>query len=344
MHVLEAGDPAGPTLLLLHGFPELAFSWRELMPGLAASGRRVIAPDLRGFGRTTGADARFDADLAPFRQLSLVGDLLALLRALGVAAVDAVIGHDFGAVLAAWTALVRPDVCRAVVMMSAPFSGPPGFAPAPDAEALDRGMAGLSPPRRHYASYFSLPNAAAEMAAPPEGLAAFLRAYFHAKSGDHPANRPHPLKGAGPDAFAALPPYYVMPRALDMPSAVRPLMPAPEAAAACPWLTPADLEVYRMEYARTGFQGGLNWYRARSDPGLCAFAGRAVEVPAAFIAGDRDWGVRQTPGAFEAMASRGCSRLRRIELIPGAGHWVQQEAPEAVLAALLAFLNEAHEA
>jgi pimeloyl-ACP methyl ester carboxylesterase len=123
MHVLEAGyETAGrPCLLLLHGFPELAYSWRKVMPRLAAAGYHVVAPDQRGYGRTTGWSADYDGDLHPFRLMNLVRDALGLVFAFGHRSVDAVIGHDFGAIVAPWCALARPDVFRAVVLMSAPF-------------------------------------------------------------------------------------------------------------------------------------------------------------------------------------------------------------------------------
>src|ERR1044072_6398596 len=127
MHLLEAGyEHAGrPCLLLLHGFPELAYSWRRIMLPLAAAGFHVVAPDQRGYGRTTGWDSDYDGDLAPFRMLNVVKDALALVFALGHRSVAAVIGHDFGSPAAAFCALARPDVLRSVVMMSAPFAGPP---------------------------------------------------------------------------------------------------------------------------------------------------------------------------------------------------------------------------
>src|SRR5450755_4930300 len=126
MHVLEAGfeTKGRPCLLLLHGFPELAFSWRKVMPQLAAAGYHVIAPDQRGYGRTTGWDGDYDGDLASFRLLNLVRDALALVSALGHRSAD-IVGHDFGSGVAAWCALVRPDVFRSVTLMSAPFAGPP---------------------------------------------------------------------------------------------------------------------------------------------------------------------------------------------------------------------------
>ena len=127
MHALEAGYEAKgrPCLLLLHGFPELAYSWRKVMPALAAAGYHVIAPDQRGYGRTTGWNADYDGDLASFRLPNLVRDALGLVSAFGYRHVDAVIGHDFGSPVAAWCALVRPDVFRSVALMSAPFGGAP---------------------------------------------------------------------------------------------------------------------------------------------------------------------------------------------------------------------------
>src|ERR1700753_1420177 len=129
MHVLEAGfeTEGRPCLLLLHGFPELAFSWRKVMPALADAGYHVIAPDQRGYGRTTGGDARYDGDLNSFCPPNLVRDALGLVSAFGYSHVDAVIGHDFGSPIASWCALMRPDVFRAVAMMSAPFGGPPAL-------------------------------------------------------------------------------------------------------------------------------------------------------------------------------------------------------------------------
>src|SRR6202045_251933 len=133
LHVLEAGyETRGrPGVLLLHGFPELAYSWRKVMPALASAGYHVIAPDQRGYGRTTGWDSDYDGDLNSFRLLNLVRDALGLVSAFGYRNVD-VVGHDFGSGVAAWCALVRPDVFRSVALMSAPFEGPPSVPFATD--------------------------------------------------------------------------------------------------------------------------------------------------------------------------------------------------------------------
>ncbi|HLK26738.1 MAG TPA: alpha/beta hydrolase [Caulobacteraceae bacterium] len=343
MHLLEAGEAARPTVLLLHGFPELAWSWRRVMPELAAAGFHVVAPDQRGYGATTGWDGAYDGDLRAFAQLNLAQDALELVFALGLGEVQAVVGHDFGSSVAAHSALIRPDVFHSVVMMSAPFSGPPPAkaAPAPG-RGPDGALAGLEPPRKHYQWYYSTPAANADMLDAPQGLHDFLRAYYHVKSADWAGNQPYRLGDWSPGELAKLPDYYVMPLAATMPQAVAPYMPSPAAIAACAWLPDAALAVYARAFAETGFQGGLNWYRAGVSGivghDLRLFAGRRIEVPALFIAGAADWGVYQSPGAFEAMQTRGCADFRGAHLIDGAGHWVQQEQPRAVVEALLAFL------
>jgi pimeloyl-ACP methyl ester carboxylesterase len=352
LHVLEAGFETSdrPCLLLLHGFPELAYSWRKVIGPLAALGYHVVAPDQRGYGRTTGWDGAYDGVLAAFRMLNLVRDAIGLVAAFGYREVAAVIGHDFGSPVAAWCALIRPDVFRSVALMSAPFPGPPTLPfdtdrspPTPARsflEALDAGLAALPRPRKHYQAYYSTREAAGDMA---HGIQAFLRAYYHVKSADWPANQPHPLASWRPEELAKLPTYYVMDLAVGMAQTALAEGPTPEQIAACLWLTEPELAVYAEEFTRTGFQGGLQWYRAqreaRFNTEMQVFSGRAIDVPACFIAGASDWGVHQSPGAFERMQRTGCTDMRGVWLIEGAGHWVQQEQPEAVVAHLQAFLR-----
>jgi len=346
IHLLEAGfEVSGrPAVLLLHGFPELAYSWRKVMPALAAAGFHVIAPDQRGYGRTTGWDGSYDGDLASFRYFNLVQDLLELVFALGHRSVAAVIGHDFGSPVAAHCTLIRPDVFTSVVMMSAPFAGAPAPGPTP-APAFDihADLARLTPPRKLYQWYYSTRPADADMGRAPQGIQAFLRAYYHAKSADWPGNRPRPLAGWSAEQLARLPDYYVMPLDKGMADAVAPYIPSAAQIAACRWLPDDELVVYSGEFARTGFQGGLQWYRCGTSGinarDLRLFAGRMIDVPSLFIAGASDWGVYQSPGAFEALGTRACSQFRGAYLIKGAGHWVQQEQPEKVVQLLLEFLN-----
>jgi pimeloyl-ACP methyl ester carboxylesterase len=355
MHVLEAGfETRGrPCVLLLHGFPELAYSWRKVMPALAAAGYHVIAPDQRGYGRTTGWNADYDGDLNSFRLLNLVRDALGLVSAFGYGSVATVVGHDFGSPVAAWCALLRPEVFRSVALMSAPFAGPPSLPfntadapPAPNAEdPVHRDLAALPRPRKHYQWYYATREANADMAHAPQGVHDFLRAYYHHKSADWPGNTPYPLQGWIASELEKLPTYYVMDLHKGMAETVAEEMPSAAQIAACRWLPDKELAFYSAEYARTGFQGGLQWYRCGTTGAFTAelqtFSGRSIDVPSCFIAGKRDWGVHQRPGAFEAMQTIACTQLLGCLLIDGAGHWVQQEQPEQVNRLLLQFLTEA---
>lgn len=347
VHTLEAGMPGQPCVLLLHGFPELAYSWRKVMLPLAAAGYHVVAPDQRGYGRTTGWDPAYDGDLSQFRMLNLVRDALGLASALGHRSVAAVVGHDFGASVAAWCAQIRPDVFRSVVLMSAPFAGPPRLPfntvanpPAPrPANTVHDGLAALERPRKHYQWYYSTPAANEDMWRAPQGLHAFLRAYYHVKSADWPDNRPTPLQSWTAAELARLPTYYIMDAGLGMAETVAGAMPSDAAIASCAWLTEAELAVYSGEYRRTGFQGGLQWYRCRTLGAFAAeleiFAGCTIDVPSWFIAGASDWGIHQVPGAFEQMQGVACTHMIGCHLLDGAGHWVQQEQPAAVTELLL---------
>ncbi len=344
VHVLEAGsnEASSPCILLLHGFPELAYSWRKIMPALAEAGFYVIAPDQRGYGRTTGWDADYDGDLASFRIMNLVRDMIGLISAIRRTSVEVVAGHDFGSPVAAWCALLRPDIFRRVALMSAPFAGPPGRG-SPDADSIHAALAALDRPRKHYQWYYGTREANADMMHCRQGLHAFLRAYYHHKSADWPGNTPVPLAGWSADELARLPTYYIMDRDSTMAETVAAEMPSRAAIDASAWLPDRELRVYSDEYARTGFQGGLQWYRCRTrGVGLAEsqiFCGSRIEVPSMFVAGASDWGIYQTPGAFETMRTQACSRMSECHFLAGAGHWVQQEQPEDVARLLLSFVQ-----
>ena len=353
MHVLEAGFETSnrPCVLLLHGFPELAFSWRKVMPALAAAGYHVIAPDQRGYGRTTGWHADYDGDLASFRLVNLVRDALGLVSAFGYRSIASVVGHDFGSPVAAWCALLRPDVFSSVVLMSAPFGGPPALpfdtsdSPARPREEdpVHHELAALPRPRKHYQWYYSTRQANADMMHAPQGLHDFLRAYYHHKSADWKDNRPFPLTSWYAGELAKLPTYYVMDLGKTMPETVGAEMPDSAAIAANRWLPDHELSFYSSEYSRTGFQGSLQWYRCGTsgayDAELQLWSGRTIDVPSCFISGKQDWGTYQRPGVFETMQSRACTAMTGCHLIDGAGHWVQQERSEEVNRLLLQFLQ-----
>ncbi len=281
VHMLEAGfeRPGRPAVLLMHGFPELAYSWRKVMLPLAAEGYHVIAPDQRGYGRTTGWDDSYDADPDPFRILNMVRDAIGLVYALGYRNVAMVAGHDAGAPVASWAALIRPDIFRTITILSSPFEGPPalpfdtanGAAPPQRAitdDELDAELATLNPPRKYYQNYQRTRGANDNMLHAPQGLHAFFRAYYHYKSADWKGNKPHPLKARTAEEMAQIPTYYVMEKDKGMAETVAPFMPSAAGIAACKWMTEQEVEVYAMEYGRTGFTGALQGYRVRrgSDP------------------------------------------------------------------------------
>ena len=358
MHVLEAGfeNEHRPLILLLHGFPEIAYSWRKVMLPLAAAGFHVVAPDQRGYGRTSGWDPVYDGDLRSFRLLNLVRDALGLVAALGRREVVAVVGHDFGSPVAAWCALVRPDVFRSVALMSAPFAGPPSLpfgtatrnsrasrASSSKTPDVHNALAKLPRPRKHYQWYYSTREANADMRDCPQGVHAFLRAYYHYKSADWSGNKPFKLKSFTAEELAKMPSYYIMDLDKGMAETAEPHFPSPEEVAACAWLTEDELKVYSGEYERTGFQGGLQWYRCGTEridtAELELFSGRTIDVPSIFIAGKSDWGYAQVPGSLETMRERACTRMLGCHLVDGAGHWVQQEQHEKASEILIDFLR-----
>jgi pimeloyl-ACP methyl ester carboxylesterase len=318
-HILEAGYTSQrdrPLLILCHGYPELAFSWRKVMPALAEAGYYVVAFDQRGYGRTTGwDDSPFSkTDMSQFTLTSIVRDVVALVHALGYREVKCVVGHDFGAVTASRCALMRPDLFRSVVMMSHPFKAPPelpfnlahgeGEHPAPPND-IQAELAKLETPRKHYKWYNSTEHAAR-------------------------------------DWSAKMPYYYVMPLNKSMPETIAAMMVTEDVSATKKWMSDADLDVYVQEWSRTGFQGGLNFYRTTTDPAKMKdvelFAGKKIECPSTFISGRQDWGNYQQPGAIENFP-KSCSDFRGVKFIDGAGHWPQQEQPERVVEEILHFLK-----
>jgi pimeloyl-ACP methyl ester carboxylesterase len=259
IHVLEAGfeSQGRPAVLLLHGFPELAYSWRKVMPALAAAGYHAIAPDQRGYGRTTGWDADYDGDLSAFRFMNLVRDAIGVLFALGHRTAEAVVGHDFGASVAAYAALIRPDIFKRMVLMSAPFGGPPaipfdtaGKPAAAKGHDIHAAMAALPRPRKHYQWYYSTRPANENMWKAKQGVHAFLRAYYHHKSADWKANKPFELAGWTAEEMAKMPTYYIMDLADGMAETVAKEMPSPAEIASNTWLTEPELGVYSAQYER----------------------------------------------------------------------------------------------
>lgn len=350
MHVLEAGYESGsrPTLILLHGFPELAFCWRRLMPLLARAGYHVIAPDQRGYGRTSPEPVSFEQETDAYSVTNLAGDIVSLAAAMSISRVEAVLGHDFGAIVAGVCALARPDLFHRLALLGTPFTG----APAPGSkqgapfgkDPIHAALAMLSPPRKHYQLYYSGPQANEDMWRSPQGLKEFLRGYYYQKSADWPCNNPQPLTSWTAEQVSRMPHYYCMPADQDMAQVAAASMPDSSTINECNWLTERDLQLIATEFERTGFQGGLQWYRSAVEGtlqrNLTLFSGLKVSVPTIFVAGRSDWGAYQAPGAVDMVRHRLATREVSIHFIDDAGHWVQQEQPDRLADVLLRFLNQ----
>jgi pimeloyl-ACP methyl ester carboxylesterase len=200
----------------------------------------------------------------------------------------------------------------------------------------------LPEPRKHYRNYNSTEQAADDWLHPGQGLKSYLRGYLHVKSADWERNQPHPLENSSAEEYAKMPFYYIMPLKSTMPEAVELLMQGEDENKTKSWQPDEDLDVYVREWTRSGFQGGLNWYKARTTPGMTAdmdlFAGRGIQVPTLFLSGLKDWGNHQEPGALARM-QQSCPGLLGVVMVDGAGHWPQQEQPKKVAEEILKFVN-----
>ena len=345
LHILEAGfeTPGKPCVVLLHGFPELAYCWRNQLLPLARAGFHVIAPDLRGYGLSASRAVTFDDNLLPYSMMNRVGDVLGLVHTLGYEKVSAVVGHDWGGPTAQWCARLRPDVFQSVVSMSTPFlDAADRHAPAASKADIQKELAALPRPRKHYARYSATRHANEDLWHAPQGVHDLLRELYYFKSADWKGNKPFPLKAWTAVELAKMPTYYIMDLNKGIAATMAEHQPSSAEIAACRWMTEADLQVYSQEFTRTGFQGGLNYYRVEFDSGLDnelnAFAGKTIDVPAYYIGGSQEWAVYQSPGAFEDMHSV-CTQLKGIRLVHGAGHSIAEEQPEAVNRLLIEFLT-----
>ncbi|KAJ9603975.1 hypothetical protein H2200_011497 [Cladophialophora chaetospira] len=367
-HILESLPqnlpPSGPKpklIVCIHGFPELAYSWRKILPLLSAQGYHAVAFDQRGYGRTF---SRRPLEASSFRPLNLIKDTVTLVNALGYTSVSCVVGHDFGAVTASLCGLARPDLFTSVVMMShptkgapqsplstSPSYGSPSAAPTSGGD-MEKALAELPRPRKHYKWYYCTPPSNKEMTQPTGSeLHTFLRGYFHLKSADWDGNDPHKLEGWIATELAKMPRYYIMDLEDSMRQAVARDManekPETVSSLADRWLPDNELAVYVDEWGRTSFQGGLNWYRIQTQPEIAAdvraWSGAKISVPTVFVSGKQDWGTFQEPGAVEAMEGGKSVKhglYRGTVLVDGAGHWVNQEQPERCVEQILRLASE----
>ena len=309
MHIAEAGE--GPLVVMCHGFPESWYSWRHQLRALAAAGFHAVAPDMRGYGQTDRP-----AEIDRYTMLHHVGDLTGLLDALGAKSA-VIMGHDWGAPIAWHAALLRPERFRAVIGLSVPHR--------PRGSARPTTQMPQTKDAQFYQLYFQEPGVAeAELERDPR---ATIRRLLYWGSGDAP-RRAERAAGAGDVGM--------VPRGGGF------LQPVDAPATLPSWLSDADIDFYAGEFARTGFRGGLNWYRNidRNWELLAAWSDAKITVPALYVAGDRDLVV-----AFRGMdkllpaLKQFIPGLRQTIMLPGCGHWTQQERPEEVNRAVIEFLR-----
>jgi pimeloyl-ACP methyl ester carboxylesterase len=305
LHIAEEGE--GPLVVLLHGFPESWHSWRHQFGPLAAAGFRVVAPDQRGYGASDHPE-----DVSAYSILHLVGDVVGLVHALGEERAF-VVGHDWGAPVAWHTALLRPDVVRGVAGLSVP---PPFRGERPPLQTMQERFGG-----HFYWNYFNLPGVAdAEFGADPRSA---LRRLPVGASGDG--------EGGG---------RYEQALVTDPERGWLADMPEPEELPG--WLTEQDLDELTESYAK-GFTGALNWYRNldRNWELTAPWHGARVTPPALYLYGDRDLvpAFPGTPELIERLPELMPNLVRDPVLLPGCGHWTQQERPDEVNAALVDFLT-----
>lgn len=311
IHYVEQGT--GPLVLMCHGFPESWYSWRHQLPALARAGYRAVALDMRGYGGTSKPEA-----IGAYSVSHLIGDVVGAVAALGEKQA-VVMGHDWGAPVAWYAALMRPDVFRAAAVLSVPYS-PPRAVPAEyTLTQLMRANAGEE--REYYRVYFQQPGVAeAELEA---DVRRTMLALLYGASGD--IVKDHGTRAIRDGHF---------PRGQGfLDSFVRPTqLPA--------WLSADDLAFFVKELSASGFRGGLNWYRNLDALTgiLSPFIGRTLEQPTLYLYGEYDLLAGNTPQALERMQSA-LPNLKKCVKLEGAGHWLQQERPQEVNAELLAFLS-----
>jgi pimeloyl-ACP methyl ester carboxylesterase len=303
LHVAEQGE--GPPVVLCHGWPETWYSWRHQLDALSAAGFHVLAPDMRGYGRSDRPEP-----IEAYTQLHIVGDMVALLDALEIKQA-VIVGHDWGAAAAWHSALMRPDRFRAVAGLSVPYR-PRGKISAIEAFKAG-GMEAI------YMMYFQEPGVAEREL--ERDVRRTLASVYYSLSGSLPSDkRWHPFVPPGKGL-------------LD--TGFEPTLPLS-------WLSEADLAEYARDFTASGFRGGLNWYRNlhRSWELMAPFAAAPIRQPSLFIAGERD-PVIAMPGMRTALEELRpvLPGLTKSVIIEGAGHWVQQEAPDQVNALLLDFLR-----
>lgn len=300
----------GPLVLFLHGFPETSYAWRHQLAAVSNAGFHAVAPDLRGFGRSD-----CPAQTERYTTLDIIGDLVGIVDALGEQNA-VVVGNDWGATIAWQAALLRPDRFRAVAALGVPMMDQAPITPSRLFPLTDEAW--------FYTHYFAEPGQAeGEL---ERDIAATLRKIYFWASGD-----------AGPRSATTPNPFGLVARDGGLLDAL------PEPASLPAWLDASDFDVFVKAFEVSGFRGGLNYYRNldRNWALQSAFSGLLVQTPALYLVGEYDTGLA-IPGMHDIIRAmpKLVPDLRDSQIIARAGHWLQQEAPDRVNAALIAFLRD----
>ncbi len=305
MHITEAGQ--GPLVILCHGFPELGYSWRHQLVALAEAGYHGVAPDQRGYGKTECPES-----IESYKIFDLVGDIVGLVHALGEDTA-VIAGHDWGSPVAWNCALLRPDIFHALILLSVPYAQRiwTGIKPT-------EGMQKMAGDKNFYILYFQEPGKV------EQELEADVRksivSTFYSLSGDAPPEDRWKFAFDKEQRF----------------------MDTASIPAALPnWLTEKDIDIFTEAFERTGFRGGVNWYRnIDRNWELSPFlSGAMIHQPSLFIAGELDGVIAFSRGAFDRL-EQSMPNLKEKVLIPGAGHWIQQERPQEVNERMIHFLKD----
>jgi len=300
LKIAEQGE--GPLVLLLHGFPESWYSWRHQFEPIAKAGFKCVAPDMRGYG-----DSDAPEDISAYNQVEVVNDIAGLVTALGYETAI-VIGHDWGAPTAWGCAKNHPDLFTAVGALSVPYSPRAESPPLDTLKAIFKDMF-------FYQLYFQTPGIAESELERDVEVA--LRKFLHLASGDADVSGMTP-KSADADLLSDL----------------------PDPGQLGDWCSVEDLAYYVAQFEKSGFRGPLSYYRNHNESwAMTVDTPTTIEQPAMFMAGDKDGVIVMAAEALKAMPNY-VKDLRINELIPGAGHWTQQEAPEAVNEGILRFLQD----
>ena len=303
---------AGPLVLFCHGFPESWYSWRHQISALASAGYRAVALDMRGYGNTSSP-----SNVEAYSITNLVGDAVQAVFALGEKNA-VIVGHDWGAPVAWYSALIRPDVFRAVISLSVPYTPPTVL---PDGLDLNEVMRMSAGDKEYYRLYFQEPGVAeADLEA---DVRKSVLGFLYTISGDIVRDGLHSHGWAG---------YFPKGETVTDQLIVPEALPS--------WLSQDDLQFYIDQFKKTGFRGGLNWYRniKRITSALAPYVGKDLDQPSLYLYGEHDMIAGNTAEAIEALPAN-LKNLKGLHKFSGAGHWLQQERAEEVSEKIIEFLD-----